>query len=233
MDVRRRCNRFHPAAAPWKIRARSPIETAKVILDMNCPIRQGRTAAILGVVLLVGCGGGPVTSPEAMNESYQIALDLTEGQMGRFGSGSVREREVLEGLSRYFASMTSESVAAQTRLVYAQNAYLNDNLAFIEGAEAIEAYFGEAVVRADEIRLEFLDVSRSSGDYYIRWRMAITSERLNGGAPMVSFGVTHFRFDSAGRVLIHKDFWDAGTGLYEYLPGIGGLIRSLRGRLLH
>jgi hypothetical protein len=45
---------------------------------------------------------------------------------------------------------------------------------------------------------------------------------------MVSYGVTHFRFDEAGRVLLHKDFWDAGTGLHEYVPGVGALVRRVR-----
>lgn len=204
-----------------------------MILDTTWLSRQGRLGPLLVVVMCAGCSGAPVATPEALNESYQIALDLTKPRMGRFGSGSVREREVLDSLANYFASMTPESVASRTRVVYAENAYLNDNLAFVEGAEAIEAYFGTATQRADQIGIEFLDIGRASGDYYIRWRMSITSERLNGGSPMVSLGVSHFRFDEAGRVLIHKDFWDAGTGLYEYLPGIGGLVRGLRGRLAH
>jgi hypothetical protein len=46
---------------------------------------------------------------------------------------------------------------------------------------------------------------------------------------VVTYGVTQFRFDAAGRVLIHKDFWDSGTGLHEQLPGVGGIVRRVRG----
>ena len=35
-------------------------------------------------------------------------------------------------------------------------------------------------------------------------------------------------FDADGRVLIHKDFWDSGTGLHEQLPVIGGAVRRVR-----
>lgn len=190
---------------------------------------------LVAVALLAGCGGGgsPLPSATALNESYEIALDLTAQQAGRFGAGSVREREMLDRLSAYFASMTPDSVASGTALVYADNAYLNDNVTFVEGAPAIADYFGVAAAQVESLTVEFEDVARAGADYYIRWRMTITTERLNDGEPMESFGVTHFRFDPDGRVLIHKDFWDAGTGIYEYLPGVGGLVNALRGRLAH
>jgi hypothetical protein len=44
----------------------------------------------------------------------------------------------------------------------------------------------------------------------------------------MSYGITHFRFDAESRVLVHKDFWDSGTGLYEYLPVLGSLVRKVR-----
>ena len=191
------------------------------------------TAVLVAVTLVAGCGGQPVPGPTALNDSYEIALELTREQAGRFGSGSVREREMLDRLSAYFADMTPESVAAETRLVYADNAYLNDNITFVEGGEAIEVYFGAAAAQVSALTVEFIDVARSGSDYYIRWRMRITSDRLNDGEAMESFGVSHFRFDREGRVLVHKDFWDAGTGLYEYLPGIGGLVGALRASLAH
>ena len=201
---------------------------------MKHNIRQFLLSAVLTAVTMVaGCGGQPVPGPGALNDSYEIALELTREQAGRYGSGSVREREMLDRLSAYFADMTAESVAAKTRLVYADKAYLNDNITFVEGAEAIEAYFGTAAGQVNALTVEFVDVARAGSDYYIRWRMRITSDRLNNGEAMESFGVTHFRFDREGRVLVHKDFWDAGTGLYEYLPGVGGLVGALRASLAH
>jgi hypothetical protein len=68
-------------------------------------------------------------------------------------------------------------------------------------------------------------------DWYVRWRMTVAVDGLNGGAPVVTYGVTQFRFDADGRVLLHKDFWDAGTGLYEHLPVLGGIVARVRGAI--
>jgi hypothetical protein len=122
-------------------------------------------------------------------------------------------------------------VQAQTATVYAPEAWLYDNLAIVSGAEAIEAYFLGSLANARGLSVEFLQVTRDGPDYFIRWRMSVDVASLNDGQPMVSYGMTQFRFDPQGRVLVHRDFWDAATGLYEYLPGFGGLVRRARGAL--
>jgi steroid delta-isomerase len=39
------------------------------------------------------------------------------------------------------------------------------------------------------------------------------------------------RFGSDGRVLYHRDYWDAAGELYENLPVIGGLMRWLKQKM--
>jgi hypothetical protein len=36
--------------------------------------------------------------------------------------------------------------------------------------------------------------------------------------------------DEAGRITLHRDYWDAAEELYEKLPLIGGLMRWLKRR---
>jgi hypothetical protein len=34
-------------------------------------------------------------------------------------------------------------------------------------------------------------------------------------------------------VLLHKDFWDSGTGLYEQLPVLGAIVGRVRAAIEH
>jgi steroid delta-isomerase len=38
------------------------------------------------------------------------------------------------------------------------------------------------------------------------------------------------RFDDAGRVAWHRDYWDAAEELYAKLPVVGAVVRMLRRR---
>ena len=44
-------------------------------------------------------------------------------------------------------------------------------------------------------------------------------------------GISHLRFDTEGKIILHKDFWDAAGGLYEDLPVLGGGMRWIKSRL--
>ncbi len=193
---------------------------------MNGWLRK-RAAALLPVLVLTGCGTAP-TSLADLNASYERALERTAPLAVVLVPGSGEEARAFAGVQRYFAGMTADSVREQTASVYAPEAYLNDTLVSIDGARRIEAYFSHTIERSRLLRVEFLDRAPAGTDWYVRWRMTVAADGLNGGREVVTYGVSQFRFDGEGRVLIHKDFWDAATGLYEQLPGIGSVLRRVR-----
>jgi SnoaL-like domain len=181
--------------------------------------------------VLSGCAK-TAPAPAELNRAYEETLVLTAPPKSAvFASGSAEEQEALARLEAYFAAMTAASVREQTAAVYAPDAWLYDNLAIVSGAPAIEKYFAKAAADVRALSVEFLQVTHDGPDYFVRWRMSVEADALNDGQPMVSYGVTQFRFDEQGRVLVHRDFWDAATGLYEYIPGLGGIILGLRSRL--
>jgi hypothetical protein len=195
----------------------------------------GAAACLVLAALLGGCSTPP--SLAELNASYDRALERTAPLAGRFEPGSPAEREALDRLAGYFDGLTPAKVADQTLSVYDPDAYLNDTLVAIEGAGAIRDYFAATMERAEGLRVRFLEVARpvatggqppGIADYYIRWEMTVKSRHLAGGEPVVTYGVSHFRLDPAGQVLIHKDYWDSGTGLYEHLPVLGGLVQWVR-----
>jgi steroid delta-isomerase len=193
-------------------------------------IRCALASAALAV--LAGCGSPPVFTASGLNEAYENALEATEPPVAIiFAAGDPAEQVMLERLEDFFAEMTPVTVRAKTAAVYASDGWLYDNLTAISGREQIEAYFVKAAGEVDALQVEFMQVIKDGPDYFVRWRMSIVTEALNDGAPIVSYGVTHFRFNKQGQVLVHRDFWDAGTGLYEYLPGLGGLIQRTRAAL--
>ena len=182
---------------------------------------------IAGFVLLCGCGTPPTPLP-VLNASYERALERTAPLAVSFAPGSDAERLAFSNIQRYFAGMTPTSVREQTASVYAPDCYLNDTLVGIDGAKAVEAYFGHTIEQATLLTVEFLERAPVGTDWYVRWRMTVVTDGLNRGEAVVTYGVTQFRFDASGRVLIHKDFWDGGTGLYEQIPVLGRVVGRVR-----
>ena len=175
---------------------------------------------------LAGCSAG-MTAAE-LDASYTTALEHSAVRAVPMDDDPARLEAAVGHVQHYFRDVTADSVRTLTRGVYAPDAYLNDNLAAISGNEAIEAYFKEAMGSADVLRIEFLATAVDVIDVYVRWRMHMEVSALNSGEPMISYGVTQFRFDDDQRILLHKDFWDSGSGFFEHMPVLGRLIRRLR-----
>lgn len=188
--------------------------------------------ALTGVSVLTGCGNPPGFSVEGLNEAYETALAATEPPRAIvYEAGDAAEKATLARLEDFFAEMTPDSVRDKTAAVYAPDGWLYDNLTAISGRERIQTYFIKAAGEVDGLQVQFLQVASDGPDYFVRWRMSIVADSLNEGKPIISYGVTQFRFNQQGQVLLHRDFWDAGTGLYEYLPGLGGIVQRARSAL--
>ena len=199
---------------------------------MNQVFERGVLAAagLALVALLQGCAGAGVTAAD-LDRSYEAALAASEPYaVTGLDQDPERLAAALARAENFFRDITPESVRALTHDTYAPEAYLNDTLAAINSAEAIEEYFYETAQRDDAVRVEFLSHAVSGIDVYVRWRMTIEASRLSS-EPLSSYGMSQFRFDEQNLLLIHKDFWDSGGGFFEHLPVIGRAIRSIRGRI--
>ena len=182
----------------------------------------------LSALLMSACGSPSVPTADQMNASYEEALARTAPVAVDFSGDAAADRRVLAGVEGFFGDMDPATVRDRAAAVYAPGAYLNDNITVVEGAGGIGEYFAHTLRRVQGLQVTFLDVAYSGPDCFVRWRMSVEARDLNDGKPIVSYGMTHFRFDARGRVLIHKDFWDAGTGLYEYLPGLRSVLPRVR-----
>lgn len=127
-------------------------------------------------------------------------------------------------LSRYAAVFTQLNAASLPDLA----ALLDDKTVFqdpfhrLEGREEVIALFAALYRRMPAARFEVLDCcAHPSGEtHYLRWRFT--------GGRFDFTGVSTVRFNAAGLVAEHIDYWDAAQGVYEKLPALGRLLRGIR-----
>jgi hypothetical protein len=192
------------------------------------PFRMRLPVPCLAGLILAGCGAAP-TSVDDLNMAYEAALERTAPLAVILVPGSAEEQQAFARLQDFFTGMTPMTVRARAAFVYAPQAYLNDTLVSLESGEAIGAYFARTAERVERLEVEFLERVPLGIDWYVRWRMTIQAPGFGDGGPVATYGVSQLRFDAQGRLLIHKDFWDAAQGLHEQLPVVGGVVRRVRG----
>lgn len=132
---------------------------------------------------------------------------------------------------QFFIRFQEAVEAGEVRDLYAKDAYLNDSLKEVRGADAIDAYFRKTLEMATLVRVSFQDAAVSGENYYFRWVMDVQAPKLNNGEVVRSLGMTHILFDAEGRVAVHQDYWDAASGLFQHLPVLGSLMGWVKERL--
>ena len=126
----------------------------------------------------------------------------------------------------FYSTLTPQSL---TRLgdIYSPDARFKDPFNDVVGLEAIAQVFEHMFATVEAPRFVINTRIVQHAEAMLGWDFHL---RLRGREIVIS-GVTHLRFDAAGRVVLHRDYWDAAEELYEHLPVVGAAMRMLRRRL--
>lgn len=165
--------------------------------------------------------------------SYAEMLRRTEPEARTAPApGSPEEARALDHFRSFFSDMTPERVRKEGALVYAENAILHDTLVTHVGLDAIIPYFVKTAERSAGVEVSVDQVIREGFDYYVRWTMDIRWSAFRcKGQTTRSVGMSHLRFGTDGKVILHHDFWDSASGFFAYLPFIGSLLRWIKKRV--
>ncbi len=127
-----------------------------------------------------------------------------------------------------FESLTPAD-AARLAEFYAEDARFKDPFNEVQGVAAIERIFAHMFVALDEPRFVVRDIVVEGDQCFLTWDFLFRMKRFSR-APQVIHGGSHLRLGADGRVVLHRDYWDAAEELYEKLPAIGALMRWLKQR---
>lgn len=129
---------------------------------------------------------------------------------------------------RSFYDTFSQDWLGRLGEIYAPDFDFADPFHAVRGdLDRLRGYFAR-ILELPQTRFTTLDAATGSDGSYVRWRWDYTLRA--GWASHSLEGMTHLRFRD-GRVAYHRDVFDAAGGVYEHLPVVGRLVRTVRRRI--
>ena len=119
---------------------------------------------------------------------------------------------------------------ARIDALYAPDAYFKDPFNEVRDVASIRRIFVHMFEQVDAPRFEVTLAIEQGADAMLVWDFRFAFRRPLPAGPRCIRGCTHVRFDDAGRVAWHRDYWDAAEELYAKLPLVGAAVRLLRRR---
>lgn len=133
----------------------------------------------------------------------------------------------LERLVQFFEKLTVESAQTQLSSIYAADASFKDPFNEVRGLKAITPLFTHMFVQVENPRFVIDTHILQGNQAFITWDFLFHMKRYARDEQCIR-GATQLRFNDAGLVEMHRDFWDAAEELYEKLPVVGSLMRVLK-----
>lgn len=135
----------------------------------------------------------------------------------------------LRMLVRFFETLSLETLP-QIHEIYARNAYFKDPFNEVEGSAAIESIFRHMFASLENPRFEITEKLLDGDQGFLTWEFHFRFRRYDTTTDQTIRGGSHVTFDENGRVLVHRDYWDAAEELYEKIPGLSAFMRWLKRR---
>ncbi|MDX1454809.1 MAG: nuclear transport factor 2 family protein [Gammaproteobacteria bacterium] len=147
-------------------------------------------------------------------------------------SGSANEvlEQALDDYARLYESITPADLEKLDRY-FASDARFKDPFNDVRGLDAIrhvfERMFETCLDLQFNVQHRFLEEATGCLIWSFRFRPNVAGLRRQTWSLE---GSSRIRFDAAGKIVEHVDFWDSGEYFYARLPVIGAIIRFIRRR---
>lgn len=138
--------------------------------------------------------------------------------------------DFLESFLRVYEKLDAENLYLLDNIYSADVSFI-DPAHKIEGLVALKEYFSELYQNVSSINFSFSHHQQQENDAYIQWQMTLRHPRLNRNQEIIVPGISYLHYDQAGKVSLHRDYFDLGTMLYEQLPLLGSIIKTVKRRL--
>jgi ketosteroid isomerase-like protein len=130
----------------------------------------------------------------------------------------------------FFETLQPESVQRLADY-YAPHAYFKDPFNEVRGLAQVQKIFAHMYVALEAPRFVITDQVVQGAQCFVVWDFKFRFKRFAAQTEQVVHGTSHLRFAPDGRIIFHRDYWDAAEELYEKIPWLGGLMRWLKKRV--
>jgi hypothetical protein len=184
-------------------------------------------------LILAGCANHREMHTQTLPDAaYKAALERTDPSvLPPPPEGSEAEREMLRRFEDLFSDYSRETIEANFDAVYAAELYFRDAFRGFSSSAEVKAYLLHGLEPLEKCEFVFNRIVRSGGEFYVDWTMRLDFKNTPSGTWEESIGMTHVRFNEAGKVVFHQDYWDPTDIVYRRIPIARSLIAYVKARM--
>jgi hypothetical protein len=133
--------------------------------------------------------------------------------------------KVARAYADFFEGLTPEQVPDLSRLA-APDVHFRDPLTEGHGIDALERAVRAIFTAMDDPQVKIGTIATAGRTIFIVW--TVTFRRKGRRNEWTIQGVAELEVGAQDRIVRHFNYWDAAGQLYEHVPVLGSLMRTIR-----
>lgn len=146
-----------------------------------------------------------------------------------FSSGGVMAGN-LEKSKKFFDKLSIENMNLVDQF-YDKNVVFQDPVHKLNGSIEVRKYYEGLYSNVDSIRFEYGKGIESEDFVSLPWKMFLKTKSINNGNEITVDGVSLITFNSQGKAIAHRDYFDMGEFVYERVPILKSVIGYIKKKL--
>ena len=138
-------------------------------------------------------------------------------------------RTAIQRVCHFYETLTPHSLE-QIKELYTPQARFKDPFNEVCGHAAIAYIFEHMFANLHQPRFAVTQRLVDGEQAFLVWEFRFRFRRFDSTTEQLIRGGSHLQLAEDGRILDHRDYWDAAEELYEKLPAVGTLMRWLKRR---
>jgi len=134
----------------------------------------------------------------------------------------------LAAVRQFFETLQPQDLLRLGEL-YGEHAYFRDPFNEVRGLAAVQRIFAHMFDTLEQPRFLVRDAFCQGEQAFLTWDFLF--RRPGQAQEWRIHGSSHLRFAPDGRVIYHRDYWDAAEELWERVPVLGWVLKRLKQRL--
>lgn len=112
--------------------------------------------------------------------------------------------------------------------VYSDDIQFIDPIHEVNGIDALINYFENLYQNMEQCQFQIKQVIEQQGEACLVWSMHYSHKKIKNGQKICVDGCSHISFSN--KIDRHRDYLDLGQMLYEQLPLLGPVIKTIKKR---
>jgi steroid Delta-isomerase len=135
----------------------------------------------------------------------------------------------IQSIINYFETLNEASVS-RLHDYYTADAYFKDPFNEVRGIQNIHHIFAHMYTALDKPRFIITTKIVEDNACFLVWDFKFYMKKYDKTTEQTIRGGSHLVLNADGKIVSHRDYWDAAEELYEKLPVVGALMRWLKKR---